>query len=109
MFELRRSVTASARACLTWGLLVFSPLGVFTGSLGSKGRENGPLVPGTPTGRPPGLASAREAKRRNRIAPFESRSSCRFQAASTGQAADTSTGPFEPSRVGFDLHIDTSW
>src|SRR3954454_24840400 len=100
MFELRRSVTASARACLTAGLLVFRPLGVFTGSFGSNGFENGPLVAGTPIGRPPGLASACEAKRRNRIAPLESRSSWRSHAASTGHAADTSTGPLEPWSVG---------
>ena len=61
----------------TCGWRVLRPRGVFTGSSASKGVEYGP----------PATASARPAKRRKRMAPLESRSSCRSQARSAGQAS----------------------
>src|SRR5215210_7234573 len=94
----RRSVTASASADWTFGLAVLRPAGVLTGLFGSNGVEKTERSPvGELSGSPPGVARARVAKRRKRIAPFESRLSWRSQAASTGQASLTSTGPELPT------------
>ena len=101
----RRSVTASGSAWRTCGLLVLSPLGVWTGSLGSKAFANTVGLAITP----PTDASARDAKRRKSSAPRLSRLSCTSQARRTGQAALTSTGPLDPGRVGLASHIATSW
>ena len=74
---------------------MFRPYGVCTGSLKSNCVVNRPGVPATGT-----APSARVAKRRNRIAPRESRSSCTSHARSTGHASLTSTGPLDPTIVG---------
>ena len=102
----RRSVTAPARAERTFWLS-WSPVGVSTGRFGSKGSENArspsSAEPCVPVGSDCVAGYARAAKRRNSRAPGASRSSRRFQRASTSQAPLTST----PLMVGFARQIPT--
>src|SRR3954453_4282779 len=98
MFAACRSEIASPSADCTWGLLVSSPRGVWTGSLTSNGVLNG-------DGSAP-LACAQ--KRRKSSAPLESRFSCRSHLASTSQALPVETGPEDDGAVPpKPLHIDT--
>src|SRR3954451_310569 len=89
MFADWRSAIASPSADWTWGLLVSSPRGVWTGSLASNGTLNG-------DGSAP-FACAQ--KRRKSRAPRESRFSCRAHLASTSHALPTSTGPEDEGAV----------
>ena len=110
-----RSETASASARWTSGFIVFRPLGVCTGSASRERRREDRLAarraspPCSPVGSVVKSFRICDAKRLKRIAPFESRSSCRFQFFSGSHAPLTSTGPDEPSRKppGALSHIET--
>ena len=110
-----RSETASASAPWTSGLAVFRPLGVWTGSSAENCVVQIVSLPTrSPPCRPVGSAvnsfRSCETNRLNRIAPFESRSSCRFHALSGSHAPLTFTGPDDPIRnpPGADSHIETT-
>ena len=110
-----RSVTASAERLADQRVVGVEPARrVAPGRRGRTGRRRSPPSPGRSRSRRRSAATAklpsrREAKRRKRIAPAESRSSRTSQAASTGQAPLTSTGPgASPATVGFCSQNATS-
>src|SRR3954451_7494140 len=105
IFAAARSFSASPNALCSWGLSVFSVLGVWTGSFGSNGffHTDGPGAGDA------GFAVARSQKRRKSNAPRELRFSFRSQAASASQARPTVTGPFGLGALLLnDLHSATA-